>query len=546
MILYGVAGTATGMQMFQGNESTKCEASRFISVYFLSGSNILLFVMKKKLFKKITALLLFSIITFSTAFESRAAAFSSNEWDPFTATAINDLIAHYNPGINGGTPYVILDFDNTVTIFNVQEQLAIYQLQTMAFAITPEELPVLLRANLPDPDRDVSAYGLGNGTYNDWILDISDAYTKLYVKYGPFTPMGLPSNTQHHIRTDELWQEFSTKMRCLYWLIYSAETANIVYPWIDSWYVGMTQQEVYDLAFRSHNNYRSVKTEQVTWTSPATIESRVGQASFTWTMGISVPKAMEVLFQSLRKSGFDVWLISESHIDVIRAAVDVFGLHDYINGVIAMTHTLEEGKYIQKYDYLTGYPARAISGQGWENADHPTRSTTQGAGKLTAINNTLYRMYGHGPIAGFMDSTGDFDFCTQYNTMKLVVCFNRGKNVDDGGGLISELAIYQKEILGYDLITANAKADTLYCLQGRDENGYRSLRNSQDTILRGTREPVLLAHDENFVQLAYFIDHQMSTRDICNTFVFRTPAEKSELGFGYGFMINYHGYHSIR
>jgi hypothetical protein len=39
--------------------------------------------------------------------------------------------------------------------------------------------------------------------------------------------------------------------------------------------------------------------------------------------------------------------------------------------------------------------------------------------------------------------------------------------VTDGGGLISAIAIYQRDGLGYDLAKANAAGDTLYVLQGR-------------------------------------------------------------------------------
>ena len=45
-----------------------------------------------------------------------------------------------------GGSYVVFDFDNTCSIFDVEEQLAIHQLKTMTFAITPEKLPDVLVA----------------------------------------------------------------------------------------------------------------------------------------------------------------------------------------------------------------------------------------------------------------------------------------------------------------------------------------------------------------------------------------------------------------
>lgn len=77
--------------------------------------------------------------------------------------------------------YVVFDFDNTSSIFDVEEQLAIYQLETMCFALDPEQLPKVLATGLEDAPAQCA----------DWISDISSAYSKLYADYGPFTPKGL-------------------------------------------------------------------------------------------------------------------------------------------------------------------------------------------------------------------------------------------------------------------------------------------------------------------------------------------------------------------
>lgn len=89
------------------------------------------------------------------------------------------------------SPYVVFDFDNTCSIFDVEEQLAVYQLQVMAFAVKPEELKSVLLTDLIDPDKDLSDFGYGKGSLNDWADDICAAYTKLWESYGPFTPTGV-------------------------------------------------------------------------------------------------------------------------------------------------------------------------------------------------------------------------------------------------------------------------------------------------------------------------------------------------------------------
>lgn len=78
-------------------------------------------------------------------------------------------------------------------------------------------------------------------------------------------------------------------------------------------------------------------------------------------------------------------------------------------------------------------------------------------GKVTAIENALVPRCGCGPLAGFMDSSGDFNFCTEFDSMTFVICYNRAnRKITEGAGLIAVLAIYQRDTPGYDLKKANA------------------------------------------------------------------------------------------
>ncbi len=152
----------------------------------------------------------------------------------------------------------------------------------------------------------------------------------------------------------------------------------------------------------------------------------------------------------------------------------------------------------------------------------------------------------HGPIAGFMDSTGDYNFCTEYETLKTVICFNRAsRKVTDGGGVISEIAIYERDSLGYDFTAADAAGDTLYLLQGRDENGLRKLRPSNYTMTLGADTEKLFKDEDNEAQLQYIIDNKMTVEEAINKFAIKTAADEegNRLGFKYGFLNEYGGYH---
>ena len=263
--------------------------------------------------------------------EPTIAHVEHEDWSDEVKKAINDFVDTY---ANTENAYVVFDFDNTTSIFDVEEQLAVYQLQVMAFAFTPDEIEEILFTELGDHDEDRTDLGYGNGSYADWVADIAAAYDYLYTTYGPFTAAGLDEAAQAEIQADAQWAEFATKMRAMYDLVYDAESPAVAYPWVLYWFTGMTEQEVYDLAYASHSYYGAVESEYVTWTSPETIESKVGVVEYEWTCGTGVSEQMKWLYKSLDEAGIDVWVCSASAIDPIRAAVDAFGLHDYVNAAI--------------------------------------------------------------------------------------------------------------------------------------------------------------------------------------------------------------------
>ncbi|MBR3953827.1 MAG: bifunctional metallophosphatase/5'-nucleotidase, partial [Oscillospiraceae bacterium] len=218
---------------------------------------------------------------YTEALAEAAPATADRDWNPYVKQAIDDFIATY-----GGTEnaYVVFDFDNTTSIFDVEEQLAVYQLQVMAFEFTPEEMPAILATELGDLNEDRTSLGYGNGSYQDWIDDITAAYTYLYNTYGPFDAAGLDEAAQATVQADAQWLEFATKMRAMYDLVYDAESPAVAYPWVLYWFTGMTEQEVYDLAKASHTYYGAVETSEVEWTTPGT-DTKVGPVSYTWTSG---------------------------------------------------------------------------------------------------------------------------------------------------------------------------------------------------------------------------------------------------------------------
>lgn len=442
------------------------------------------------------------------------------DWAPDVMAALNDFMDDCS-GFKDA--YAVFDFDNTSSIFDVEEQLAIYQLETMSFAMDPERLGTVL------------ATGLGGAPQEcrDWIADITSAYRGLYDDYGPFTPEGLTSELQGTVHADPRWLEFATKMRAMYDKVAQWASVDDSYNWVLYWFCGMTERQVYDVAHASHIKYSAVETSVETWTSPADLPSRLGQVSVQWTRGVQVSENIRELWKCLNNNGIDVWVCSASGIAQIMAAVDAFGLRDYCTGILAMTISQDDaGLYTNSYNYATGCSAFPEE-DGWGRGSLATGAQTAGPGKVTAIMNAIAPLY-HGatPLAGFMDSTGDFNFCTEFASLRTVVCFNRAnRKITDGGGLISEVAVYEKNVLGYDYAAARKAGDTFYLLQGRDENGLRSLRPSNRTLRYGASEEKLFANKDNEAQLKEMADGALTVEQAINR-------------FSSCFLDNYPGYHT--
>ena len=426
-----------------------------------------------------------------TNFKLPVAASFRQGWADDVRTGLDDFIATY--GSSGSkpaeNPYVVFDFDNTTSIFDIQYQMVPFQPMMMAFEIEPQDMRSLLMEDLTKPEA-----------YSELIEDICWDYRSLWNKFGPFSASGMAPSDTAALHKDPEWLDFATKMYNMYNLVYEVEPNEVCISWLTSWFHGMTNEEIYALSKASHETFKDVETSTVTWG---------GDRPCSWTSGISVTEEVRDLWKSLKNNGIDIWVCSGSQLEQVRAAVDVFGLHEYCTGILAVP---------TKYDPSTaGY--LALPGGRWQRDTVEMNSFTWSYGKVKAINNALVTRYGHGPDAGFMDSGGDFHFCTEYSSLKLVICFNTAnKDERDGAGLVAETALFERDVLGYNLKKANKAGDTFYVLQGRNENGLRTLIPSNATIKYGTSEERLFKSEANITFLDSLKKAKPSVKEIFNTY----------------------------
>lgn len=427
---------------------------------------------------------------------------SDSGFAPDVEKGISDFLALYGKGgkLFKENSYVVFDFDNTTAIFDVQLQMLPWQMDVMAFAQSPEEF------------NETLSYGLAPGMFSDEISEVVSDYSYLYDEYGPFPAEGLDGRAYESLHADARWLDFAVGLGLLYEKVDATGDTSLQIPWPFGWFRGMTSDQQYSNALRCYSYYKNQPSSKVTW------EDGRGR-HWSWTSGVSVTETVADLWKRLKESGINVWVVSASELEQVRAAVDAFGLHEYCTGIIAMTPCKDaENRYYLGLDPDQGGYFAYPDGR-WERDRQAAGGYVWGVGKTRAIDSVLVPRYGNGPIAGFMDSTGDFNFCTEYSSLKMVICFNRANRpYNEGGGLVAEVAVYQNRVLGYDLTTANAAGDTFYMLQGRDENGLRKLRRSSETIRMGSTEPKLFLNEDNYAALSSFGAEGLSTAEIFNKY----------------------------
>lgn len=428
-----------------------------------------------------------------------ATLLQGSNWEPNTRKTINDMLIMVgtdNPSHDMSVrPYAVFDFDNTVSVLDVEEQLAIYQLEHMRFAVAPDKMYDVLTSGIPDVNMKLGK------DYNDLTVaqvaaDAASAYKKLCAA-GYVAADASRAAQMAECQASDDWKEFATKARWLYDAIGDSMDVSVSYPWITYWFTGMTSRQVYDLAVEAFTMYAresgtAAYWTRKKWTSPASyLGSRAGQLSVSYKQGITVTPELRELFMALEANGIDVWVCSASFIDVISAAVKVFDLPG-VDGILAMTNKKDGATYTNAYAY-------------------DFHAQTQGIGKVESIDKLIRPLYrGAGPVLVAFDSQGDFNFVSEYKDTLVGLCLNRARK--DDAGLLAAIAVYQNKH-NISLADAVKAGDTRYVLQGRNENGGLLWARPEIQALGKDKQELLSARAEDWLKM---LEDGMKPADLVN------------------------------
>lgn len=363
-------------------------------------------------------------------------------WAPANYERITKLIkengvdsSNYN---KDKKPYIVVDWDNTTIYNDVEEATLVYQIENLAFKMTPDQFESVIKTTIPKDNFVEECNNADGKPVNIDLIaqDLKSSYKYIYENYKGMKG----SKSLDEIHNTNEYKDFSAKLRYLYAAIGETFSADISYPWVCYLFTGMNEKEVRELSAASIEHHQKQKLQDITWTSPKELSGKAGVVSVTFHDGLRIQPESQNLYKTLIANGIDVYVCSASFIDVVKefATNPKFGYDLPMENVYAMQLERDSNgvilpKFDAKYDQ------------------------TQTKGKTLTIQKFLASKYGYGPIMICGDSDGDVAMASDFPETQLVLIFNRLK-----GGDIGELCKKAAEQLG----DPNAK----YILQGRDEN----------------------------------------------------------------------------
>ena len=416
--------------------------------------------------KSLVALLVVAMFLIANVAVVSAAGqiLTPGKWAPNTYKSMQKLIDENgvkSPSYNSSKkPYVVFDWDNTAIMNDTEEALYQYQIENLAFKLTPAEMGDLVRKNVPkDPFLKDYNNAAGQAVNVDAIADdIVSSYTYLYENYVGLK--GLMSLADIK-KTDE-YLDFRAKMYYAYEAIGDTFGTKVSYTWVLFFFKNMTTAEVSALAEKSNDYNLGQAISKVKWFSPASLPGKAGVVGVSHNTGLRLTEEIADLMHTFRNNGIDVYVCSASLEDVVAAFATnpKYGYSLPRANIIGMR--LTKVNDVTQDTYLNGYP-----------------QTAEG-GKTVVLKSLLASKKGYDPrfIAG--DSNGDWNMMVDFPGIKRVLIVNRLRSGKKIGALSAEAA------------ATIGKPNAKYLLQGRNEHTGRWMP-SEEMLKYGKDTPALIA-----------------------------------------------------
>jgi phosphoserine phosphatase len=393
--------------------------------------------------KSLVALLVLAMFLIANVAVVSAAGqvLTPGKWAPNTYKSMQKLIDENgvkSPAYNSAKkPYVVFDWDNTAIMNDTEEALYMYQIENLAFKLTPEEMGALVRKNVPEGPF-VKDYNNAAGqpvTVDDIATDIVNSYRFIYDNYIGFK--GLMSFED--IKKTAEYQDFRAKMWYAYDAIGETHGTKVSYTWVLFFFKNMTTAEVQALAEKSNDYALGQAIKKDKWVSSASLPGKAGVVGVSRTTGLRITEEIADLMATFRDNGIEVFVCTASLADVVAvfAGNPKYGYRVPAANVIGMELDKVNDVYQDSYK------------KGWVQ-------TAEG-GKTVAIKQVLADKRGD-PLFIAGDSNGDWNMMVDFKGIKRILVVNRLK----GGKKIGALSAEAAATIG--------KPNARVLLQGRNEN----------------------------------------------------------------------------
>lgn len=283
------------------------------------------------------------------------------KWSPATRAAIEQLIAkHAVPDDTAESKrvYAVFDWDDTSIINDVTDKFFLYQMDRLAYKLSPAEFSKVLRKTIPEKPLAESIKNIAGKplTFAKLTADIERDYLYLYNHYeGMAGKQSLETVTQ-----TDAFKDFKTKLYFLFGAIIESHGQLVAYPWEIFFCANMTESEVDALALASIRHSLQTGIAQVELTSPKIPAGQSGQVKISFNDGMRVVPEIANLMHVLQRNGIDVFVVSAGFEPLVRtiASRPEFGYQLPANRVYGLRlETNDEGRYLaqSKKDYPVSY-----------------------------------------------------------------------------------------------------------------------------------------------------------------------------------------------
>ena len=213
------------------------------------------------------------------ALSAFGATLQPGNWHEPVRDALQRMIDRH---ANDPDAYAVFDFDNTCAVGDCEHAALGYMIDNLAFAFSPDELPVLFLEGMPDPDRPLEP-GKERATARNVVADCADLYRELLEMKS--------RRSMEEVRTTDAFAAFAAKMRYLRKRISRTFGSGFGYQWSKRFYCRMTSDRIRDTvraaldAASADGHFR-----RCVWRTPTSRAGRSGCVEVPMFLGFSVPR----------------------------------------------------------------------------------------------------------------------------------------------------------------------------------------------------------------------------------------------------------------